>query len=103
MLGSCAEPCWGKTLCRGAEQISLYPWKWKPSIGVGANGWEGHPSTTANSLEKIIPSSAHRNETAALAITDVICFMAMISFLVQKEKNALLRQVKSKVSLAARC
>lgn len=52
MLGSSAEPSWRKTLGRRAEQIPPYPWKWKPSVGVGGNGWEGQPSATAHSLEK---------------------------------------------------
>lgn len=78
--------------------MSPFPWKWNPSTGVGGNGWEGHPSTTVNSLENTIPSSACNNETAALAITDVSYFMAVISFLIQKQKNALLWQEKSEVS-----
>lgn len=83
--------------------MSPFPWKWNPSIGVAGNGWEGHLSSTVNSLENTIPSSACSNETAALAITDVSYFMGMISFLIQKQKNAVLWQEKSDVSLAARC
>lgn len=83
--------------------MSPFPRKWNPSTGVGGNGWEGHLSSTVNNLENTIPSSACSNETAALAITDVSYFMAMISFLTQKRKNALLWQEKSDVSLAAHC
>lgn len=87
--------CWGrvqspageKLRARGAEEMSPYPWKWKTSTGVGGGQREGHPSTTANSLETITPSRALSNETAAVAITDVSYFMAMISFLVQKKKK----------------
>lgn len=67
--------------------MSPYPWKWKTSTGVGGGRREGHPSTTTNSLETITPSRALSNETAAVAITDVSYFMAMISFLVQKKKK----------------
>lgn len=77
-------------------EMESFRWGW-------GNGWEGHPSTTVKSLENTMPSSACHNETAALAITDVSCFMAVISFLTQKQKNALLWQEKSEVPLAACC
>lgn len=83
--------------------MSPFPWKCNHSIGVGGNGWEGHPSTTVNSLENTIPSSACHNAIAALAITDVSYFMAVISFLIQKQKNSLLRREKSEMPLAAHC
>lgn len=80
VIESFTEPNWRKILCTGAEQMSPYPWKWKISIRVGGSGQEGHQSTTANSVEKITQSSARYNETAALAITDGSCLMAMIFF-----------------------
>lgn len=91
MIESFTEPNWRKILCTGAEQMSPYPWKWKISIRVGGSGQEGHQSTTANSLEKITQSSARYNETAALAITDGSCLMAMIFFsLYKRKKNTIL-------------
>lgn len=91
----------GEKLCVRAEKMLPFPWKWNPSVGLGGNGWEGHLGTAANSLENTIASSACNNETAALAITNVSHFMAVISFLIQRPKNALLWQEKSEVSLAA--
>lgn len=56
-------------------------------LGLGGTGGKVSRAQQPTAWKKTPPSSACHNETAALAITDVSSFTAVISFLLQKKKK----------------